>query len=1031
MYYCIAHHDIPIMRFVIIILTFFVFQNIIASAREQNRVPYFYYSVENGLPSNKVYSITQDSFGYMWFATENGVVKYNGYSYQLFNNKNGLPSNDVWKTVEDKHGRRWLCMYANELGYIRNDKYHKLNYSFKSLVRLINKVDIGSNVLLTYTDGTFPKFILIDSNNNSSPIQWMDKYGVKIITSENELYLSGVTNNRIKKLELNRKGLLVKNELCEIGSLPAGVSIASVFNDQMIAILMKSDHFYSINIKTCKKEKHSLLDYGSTVEERVQTYFLINESLVIFTNSAIYNIGSDLSLQNRIENYALFVDTPVIVDRYKDKAKNTWFSTLDASARMMPNKQMLLQKNSSIYYGGENCTFLALLQDSTICWWQRKKSLPFFIKNNTEIDLAIPDKLNFKDITVQDKDNVLMLYNNTIIRYNLKSNTWHDILKKKIICIRDIKNTQYITLAKSINNRDAYIPENLNHIIFTAGLKLIHIDTNRMILVSSGLLEEVYIDKDTVYVRNITYGRYPRYYYDDKLKYYIHYNNKNILISDHKSQEVRLLDDNTLKRFGIDGIVNIVTDNHGGQYIHTQSKVYYFNLSRQVFKAINFPFDVSVCQITVSGDYLIIFGPQGLAYVHHSNLDRVRVLPQTTNAYYNQIYNCVSTPDQQLHINTDKGMYSVSLMDIVNAPSLSVHDKDFMSLLLKEPYQTMINDNDTLFIDEKTASIKLDFVNYFGKGEPHYKYAISGISKGISLSGDIFLERVKTEKYYKVKCTITDHLWESKTYTFYLYKHPHWWQSATFVRIFWVLGVLMLIFTVYLIISVTRYYVNKNNEKKNRLLDLELRAVYSQINPHFIFNTLSSAQFFIDKKNFDEAYAHISKFSKLLRGYLRSSQERYVTLSHEIMMLRNYIELQQSRFVQPFQYKIEVDNKIPVDSILIPSLLLQPLVENAINHGLFHKQGEGLLLISFRQGDTNNELICTIDDNGVGRTKAAQIKEESSAPQDSYGTMLTQKLIDIFKEYENLNIYLKYIDKEAPHTGTTVVLTIRNIRYDA
>lgn len=1019
------------MRFVIIILTFFVFQNIIASAREQNRVPYFYYSVENGLPSNKVYSITQDSFGYIWFATENGVVKYNGYSYQLFNNKNGLPSNDVWETIEDKHRRRWLCMYANELGYIRNDKYHKLNYGFRSLARLTNINNIGSNVLLTYTDATFVKFILVDSNDNTSSIQWLDKYGVKIVTPEKELYLSASPrDNRIKKLVLNRNGLFVKNQSCEIGTQTAGIKTSNIVNDKLIAVLMKSDHFYSFNTKTCEEKIHFLRDYNGTVEERIQILFLRNGSIEIFSNKAIYDIGSDLKLKKRLENYALFADTPVIVDRYRDRANNTWFSTLDASAKMIPDKQMLLQKNTSIK-GGENCAFIALLQDSSMCWWQRKKSLPFFIKNNNETDLALPDKLNFKDIAVLDKDNILVLYNKSIIRYNLKSNTWYDIFKGKTICIRDLKNSQFDRLILSRKNENVCVPEQLNHAVFTAGIKIINIDTNKIILISTGLFEEISIDKDTAYIRTIAMGRYPRYYYDDKLKYYIHYNNKNILISDHKSQEVRLLDDNTLKRFGIDGIVNIVTDNHGGQYIHTQSKVYYFNVSRQIFKAINFPFDVSVCQITVSGDYLIIFGPQGLAYVHYSNLDRVRVLPQTTNAYYNQIYNCVSTPDQQLHINTDKGMYSVGLMDIVNAPSLSVHDKDFMSLLLKEPYQTIINDNDTLFIDENTASIKLDFVNYFGKGEPHYKYAISGISKGISLSGDIFLERVKTEKYYKVKCTITDHLWESKTYTFYLYKHPHWWQSATFVRIFWVLGVLMLIFTVYLIISVTRYYVNKNNEKKNRLLDLELRAVYSQINPHFIFNTLSSAQFFIDKKNFDEAYAHISKFSKLLRGYLRSSQERYVTLSHEIMMLRNYIELQQSRFVQPFQYKIEVDNKIPVDSILIPSLLLQPLVENAINHGLFHKQGEGLLLISFRQGDTNNELICTIDDNGVGRTKAAQIKEESSAPQDSYGTMLTQKLIDIFKEYENLNIYLKYIDKEAPHTGTTVVLTIRNIRYDA
>jgi LytS/YehU family sensor histidine kinase len=233
------------------------------------------------------------------------------------------------------------------------------------------------------------------------------------------------------------------------------------------------------------------------------------------------------------------------------------------------------------------------------------------------------------------------------------------------------------------------------------------------------------------------------------------------------------------------------------------------------------------------------------------------------------------------------------------------------------------------------------------------------------------------------------------------------------------------------VIILTRYYSAKANERKQANTELELRALYAQINPHFIFNTLSSAMFFISKNRFDEAYQHISKFSRLLRAYLKSSQERYIKLSEEIDMLENYIELQQTRFENKFDYTIEIENKIPKDNIQIPSLLLQPLLENAINHGLFHKEGKGFLKLQFYQGATNNELICIIEDNGIGRERAKEIKKHSLAQYDSYGTKLTKQLIDIFKQYERMNIYLEYIDKEEPETGTIVKLVIKNIKYVA
>lgn len=179
----------------------------------------------------------------------------------------------------------------------------------------------------------------------------------------------------------------------------------------------------------------------------------------------------------------------------------------------------------------------------------------------------------------------------------------------------------------------------------------------------------------------------------------------------------------------------------------------------------------------------------------------------------------------------------------------------------------------------------------------------------------------------------------------------------------------------------------------------------------------------------DDAYNHISKFSRLLRSYIKSSRNKYILLSEEIKNLTNYIDLQQTRFKERFTYTISIDESIGVSTIWIPSLLLQPFVENAIEHGLLPLTTNGELNIRFNKGPADRSIICTIEDNGIGRKESKLSKIPNPGKDESYGELLIKDLVSIFNKYEHMRIHVSYQDKTPPLSGTIVTINIEGNEF--
>ncbi len=235
---------------------------------------------------------------------------------------------------------------------------------------------------------------------------------------------------------------------------------------------------------------------------------------------------------------------------------------------------------------------------------------------------------------------------------------------------------------------------------------------------------------------------------------------------------------------------------------------------------------------------------------------------------------------------------------------------------------------------------------------------------------------------------------------------------------------LIIVFIILLLVGILFLRQNKlKNEHKSTLLEQKLLRL--QMNPHFIFNALSSIHSLMNPKDVNKASEYLGNFSRLLRSSLESSREDYILLEEEISSIKNYLELQQLRYEKKFDYKIDVDPKIDLESAILPPMLLQPFIENAIEHGIKHKEAKGHIRIRFKL--ENKKLTCEIEDDGVGREKAWEVEYAKKGKHKSLATEIIHDRIKILNKKLKQNISLNIADLKSEANeaiGTLVMLDL-------
>ena len=245
----------------------------------------------------------------------------------------------------------------------------------------------------------------------------------------------------------------------------------------------------------------------------------------------------------------------------------------------------------------------------------------------------------------------------------------------------------------------------------------------------------------------------------------------------------------------------------------------------------------------------------------------------------------------------------------------------------------------------------------------------------------------------------------------------------------WIVGAIIL-FLAFLILWAFRKQKKESvaslQQERERfdkqLAEMELVALRAQMNPHFIFNALGAIQYFINTNDVERADEYLSKFAKLMRSILESSKSKFIGLEEEIHMLKLYSSLEHIRFEEKFDYSFEVDENIEGSGFQIPSMIIQPIVENAINHGLYHLDNRmGKLEVTFKMRDEET-VICKIKDNGIGRHASANFRKKKA--HKSRGMQIIKERISALKKSDLYELEINYDDLKTPTLGTEVTIVI-------
>jgi len=309
----------------------------------------------------------------------------------------------------------------------------------------------------------------------------------------------------------------------------------------------------------------------------------------------------------------------------------------------------------------------------------------------------------------------------------------------------------------------------------------------------------------------------------------------------------------------------------------------------------------------------------------------------------------------------------------------------------------------SLDYDENFFTVYFASMDFTAPEKNQYKYILEGVDDDW-----VFAEHTNRASYtdikpgtytFKVSGTNNDYVWTSRPATLQIRIHPPFWRTT------WFLMTIGMIGTGILVVFVRLRIVGLKKEKFN--IELEQKLLRSQMNPHFVFNSLTSIQNYVLGNHSFKASHYLAKFSKLLRLILENSRNNTISLQQEVQTLDHYLNLQKIRYDEKFEFQLAVDPSLDREAVRIPPMLTQPFVENAIEHGFKPATYKGLLSVRF-EGE-KDYIVAIIEDNGIGIERSKRLRTRKGVVHRSLATRISEERIENLNRFNKRKIQL-YIE---------------------
>ncbi len=924
---------------------------------------YKHFSVEDGLPSSEVYDAIQDNDGFMWFATDRGVTRFDGYEFETFTTEDGLVDNVIFHLDIDKQGRVWCIGLLGQISYFEKGKFQEYEYNEILTQKKTNGVIVISfhldkdncvHIGYKYSGG-----ISIDNNGNVNHDTLKD-YANTIDIRNNDLhYYSNASRdlrhpNHGKILLIDQQSKTVFN-LKDFDS--TYVKIYSATIDPKTEIL-----YFSLGKQLYQLSDHKLQKVLQMDNEIISVNCIGDEIWVgSFQSGFISYQGSSTIRDKKLENHS-------VTSFFLDKEDGVWVTTLeDGIFYFNKNDHYTLNHSDGLF---SDYVYNLTGNDHELIIGNNVGKLSFF-----KIDKS-GHHFSHNYLNSGSALNIMVNQFHKGYIFNGENDRWGRIYNGKI---------QY----DSTQNRTHLLQLSRNSALFRFyglpyGYGIVHKDETSPLLntyrKTFNTINRYHLTHENRIIISHISGIYEVIRTDTA--------SRTIYLGDqHNLFQTRAVETTDLNGF------DFIAATRGEGVLFVKDNIPY------ALKKEHGLLSNEITSIFVDSSQTIWIGSSLGINIIRKNKEII-TLRKKDGLISNEVTD-IFVNSHNAYIGTKKG---ITILDLAKLESKTFDIPMIIKSIFTEN-QDLISDHQMIEIPYREPILNIKFVglSYQSIGEIEYRYRLNEFENWQYTKNNqlTFTNLASGEYNLEIQASNDNKNWSTEPARLHIQVAYPFWRTNWFI-ILSTFGLSFILFGIYRF-ALTR--IKKREEIKRQVQNLRFEALNAQMNPHFIFNSLNSVQHFIMTNDKRESTRYLSKFAKLMRKTLDHSREKNVSLHEELEALELYLELEALRFDNLITYQIEVDKKINTSRVILPALLIQPIVENAILHGIRPNANGGHISISILS--KNSMLYISIIDNGIGREAALLNKGKG---HNSKGGILTKERVSLFAKEYNSDATYEIID---------------------